>query len=228
MPKRLAQRVRMSEEVVRYFLDGLFEGRFRSGDRIDLDEIADELGVSRSPVREALVLLERDGIVATKYHRGVFVEQFDAQSVVDFFEVYGHLSALAVARLAIAHDPQLIAQLKRLLRDLRKVATDRPDGVEDLVREILQIQHVEGSPPYLRAQLRTFSGFVRAAVGRNRQRMIRGQADVINAIAAGDPDRAARCRYADFLATGHDVANELVRRGVFAPEESAGPAEVTA
>ena len=220
MPKRLAERTRISEEVVRYFLDALFEGKYRSGDRIDLDELAEELGVSRSPVREALVLLERDGIVATQYHRGVFVDQFDANWIVDFFEVYGHLSALAVARLANDRGPQVIARLRQSLRELRSIPDDRNDLVEVLVRDILKTEHEEGAPPYLRAQLRSFSGFVQAASGRNRQRMIRGQASVINAIAKGDAERAARARIEDFVATGEDVAAELVRRGVFdaAPE----------
>jgi DNA-binding GntR family transcriptional regulator len=58
-------------------------GDLRSGNRIDFDAVGAELGVSRLPVREALVILERDGLVSTVPHRGTFVEPFDAESITD-------------------------------------------------------------------------------------------------------------------------------------------------
>jgi DNA-binding GntR family transcriptional regulator len=104
-----------SAAVVDHILGRLFRGQLRSGDRIDHVELERALGVSRLPVREALVILERDGIVSTKYHRGVFVEPFDGQSILDDFEIMGLLSGLAVRRLAEHPDAETIATLRSLL-----------------------------------------------------------------------------------------------------------------
>src|SRR5947208_8315981 len=116
--RRLAP-VKTSALVIDHILDELYSGRLRSGDRIDLEQISDELGISRLPVREAILMLERDGILSTRYHRGVFVEPFDAESIMDDFEVIGLLSGIAVRRLAEKRDPQAIAELQDLLRALR-------------------------------------------------------------------------------------------------------------
>ena len=88
-------------------------------DRIDHDQLGESLGISRLPVREALVILERDGIVSMKYHRGVFVEPFDAESILDDFEIMGLLSGVAVRRLAARPAPETVAVLQGLLNDLR-------------------------------------------------------------------------------------------------------------
>lgn len=100
MAEQRLLRTKTSAAVVDHIIERLFKGELRSGDRIDHDELERALGISRLPVREALVILERDGIVSTKYHRGVFVEPFDGQSILDDFEIMGLLSGLAVRRLA--------------------------------------------------------------------------------------------------------------------------------
>ena len=57
--------------------------------RIDRNEIAHELGLSRVPIQEAVVQLEHDGVVSTQYHRGAYVERFDESVVREHHEIYG-------------------------------------------------------------------------------------------------------------------------------------------
>ena len=71
-------RSKTSDEVAERLLEMIFAGELQSGDRIDLDAVAEQLGVSRAPVREALLALERDGVIEMPYHRGAFVARFDA------------------------------------------------------------------------------------------------------------------------------------------------------
>ena len=199
------------------------------GDRVDIDEVSEVLGVSRSPVREALIILERDGVVASRYHRGVYVEPFDGESIVDDFEIYGILSGVAVARLARTGDPAVVAELQRILSELRATSPGEPDRISDLVQEILRVEHRASGSRRLRAELRTFSGFLpwvfRVAGGRTHDKIVREQARVIRAIAAGDDERAARYRTEDVKAAGRDVVDELIRRGVF--DERGQPAGVS-
>ena len=217
-PAQLLVRTKTSSAVVDYVLEELFAGRLRSGDRINLDEVGQVLDVSRIPVREALLILERDGIVSTRYHRGVYVEPFDAESILDDFEIIGLLSGVAVRRLAQKHDRETVAALRRLIDELRKTDPDDSDVVLRVVRAILTLEHRAGGSRRLRAELRAYTGFLPAALrirsGRSHQAIVNAHARVVRAIAAGDGEKAASYRLDDFRAAGRDIVHELQRRGV--------------
>jgi DNA-binding GntR family transcriptional regulator len=211
-------RTKTSAAVADYILEQIFEGHLKSGDRIDLEEVCRELDVSRLPVREAIVMLERDGIVSSRYHRGVFVEPFDAESVVDDFEIIGTLSGVAVRRLAEKQDREVIAALEGLIDDLRAVPPDDRERIVEIVRTILTTEHRAGGSRRLRAELRAFTGYLplvfRISTNRSHDETVDAHARVVQAIAAGDGDKAARYRLDDFRAAGQSVVEELERRGV--------------
>jgi DNA-binding GntR family transcriptional regulator len=217
MARRQPLGTKTSAAVVDYVLEQLFNGELKSGDRIDHDELGEALGVSRLPVREALVMLERDGIVSTRYHRGVFVEPFDAESILDDFEIMGLLSGLAVRRLAEKQDRQTIAVLKGLLDDLRATKPADRDHIFKLVSEIITIEHRVGGSRRLRAQLRGHAGFLPHAfqfIDRPHAATVRAHGHVLEAVVAGDGEKAAQYRLEDFRAAGRSVVQELRRRGV--------------
>jgi DNA-binding GntR family transcriptional regulator len=218
MGPRTLVRTKTSAAVVDYVIEELFEGRLQSGDRIDLEAICDVLGVSRIPVREAMVILERDGIVSTKYHRGVFVEPFDAQSILDDFEIIGLLSGVAVRHLAERPDRDVVATLQRLVGELRSMDPADQAGIFGIVQQILTLEHRAGGSRRLRAELRAYSGFLPRALtinsGRSLESTVRAHARVVRAIGAGDGDKAAQHRLDDFRDAGRRVVKELERRGV--------------
>jgi len=208
--------------VADYILEAIFTGHLKSGDRIDFDQIGQALDVSRIPVREALLILERDGIVSTRYHRGVYVEPFTAESVLDDFEILGLLSGIAVRRLAERPDPETIDRLRTLIDELR-AADDGSGEILPLVQEILTVEHRAGGSRRLRAELRAFTGFLPAAlgIGARRGRMATAEAhgQVVAAIVDGDGAKAAEYRIQDFRAAGQEVVRELERRGVLTDNE---------
>src|ERR1700741_1208929 len=102
MPKKYG--VKEKDLVVSHVVNLILTGKLRSGDRIDRNEIAHQLGLSRVPIQEAVVQLEHDGVLSTQYHRGAFVELFDESVVREHHEVYGILSGVASARAAA--DPE--------------------------------------------------------------------------------------------------------------------------
>jgi DNA-binding GntR family transcriptional regulator len=217
-PSQRLVRRKTSSAVVDHVLEELFAGRLRSGDRIDLDEIGRVLDVSRIPVREAVLILERDGIVSTRYHRGVYVEPFDAQSILDDFEILGHLSGIAVRQLAEKHDDETIAALQHLIDELREADPDDRDQIFGVVRDILVLEHRAGGSRRLRAELRAFTGFLpvtlRIRIRRDLDAVVTAHARVVRAVAAGDGEQAAQHRVDDFRAAGRDVVRELQRQGV--------------
>jgi DNA-binding GntR family transcriptional regulator len=216
-PRNLV-RTKTSAAVVDYVLEELFEGRLKSGDRIDLERVCNDLGVSRIPVREAMVMLERDGIVSTKYHRGVYVEPFGAESLLDDFEIMGLLSGVAVRHLAEKKNPEANAVLHHLVDELRSTDGDDHKRIFELVQQIMTLEHRAGGSRRLRAELRSFTGFLphalRINTGRSHENTVRAHARVLRAIEAGDGDRAARYRLEDLRDYGKGVVRELERRGV--------------
>jgi DNA-binding GntR family transcriptional regulator len=216
--RRRLVRTKTSAAVVAYVLEELFDGRLKSGDRIELDAVCAALGVSRIPVREAMVMLERDGIVSTKYHRGVYVEPFDAESIIDDFEIMGLLSGVAVRRLAEKQNPETVAALERLVDELRRSDPGDREHTFEMVRQIMTLEHRAGGSRRLRAELRSYAGFLpqafRIISGRSHDATVDAHALVLRAIVAGDGDSAARYRLEDFRDAGMRVVGELERRGV--------------
>src|SRR5881227_2727330 len=82
----------------------IFEGELRPGERVPQDDVAAILGISRIPVREALIALEREGWVTIELHRGAFINALDDQAVRDHYELFGLVYGFA-ARRALARTP---------------------------------------------------------------------------------------------------------------------------
>src|ERR1700746_1927991 len=150
MPKKYG--VKEKDQVVSHILNLVLTGKLRSGDRVDRNEIAVGLGVSRVPIQEALVQLEHNGIVSTRYHRGAFVERFDEATVLEHHELEGLLNGIASARAATNPTPRILAQLDALMRSLRspKEAPSRSEIAGESRRQINREHAGPRPPPTLR------------------------------------------------------------------------------
>jgi DNA-binding GntR family transcriptional regulator len=104
--------------VVETLRKSILSGGLRAGHRLNLDEIADELNVSRMPVREALKQLESEGLVTIYPHRGVAVSELNAEDVEEIFGIRIVLeqkaSELAIPRLGLADLAEMEALLDRM------------------------------------------------------------------------------------------------------------------
>ena len=90
-----------ADAVARFVRRLIFEGALTPGQRLPQDDIAEAVGVSRIPVREAIIALEREGWLQVERHRGAFVTVFDDQAVLDRFALHGRFYGFA-ARRALA------------------------------------------------------------------------------------------------------------------------------
>src|SRR6516165_435704 len=156
MAQPALKRAKVSRAVVEYVQREIFEGRLRPGDRVDVELISATLGVSPTPVREALLLLERDGVISSRVHRAAFVEHFDARTLRADFHVLGLLSGVAVARVAKNRDPSVIAELQQMLQELEATPPEADARRREVATEILRVEHRAGATPRLRAELRGF------------------------------------------------------------------------
>lgn len=117
MPKKYG--VKEKDLVVAHVVNQVLTGKLRSGDRLDRNEIAEELGLSRAPVQEAVLQLEHDGVLSARYHRGAYVEPFDESVVLEHHALYGVLNGMASARAAADPPAALLDRLGSLLESLR-------------------------------------------------------------------------------------------------------------
>lgn len=73
--------VSLREQVAEQIRDAIIEGRLRPNDHVVEGELTQQLGVSRTPIREALILLEREALIVSQPHRGRFVRVFTEDDV---------------------------------------------------------------------------------------------------------------------------------------------------
>ena len=156
MPKKYG--VKEKDQVVSHILNLVLTGKLRSGDRVDRNEIAHGLGVSRVPIQEALVQLEHDGIVSTRYHRGAFVERFDEATVLEHHELDGLLNGIASARAATNPTPRILGQLDALMRSLRNAKESR--AFAEIAAEYRRTVNDEYAGPRLHATIRASQNLI--------------------------------------------------------------------
>lgn len=112
----------LSEQVSKVIVEGLLNGRFRPGDRLVENDLAALLGVSRSPIREALTELAQSGVVDREPGRGCRIRQWAQSDLEELFAIRAILEGYA-ARLACAHyGPEVEASFTRIIADMKKAA----------------------------------------------------------------------------------------------------------
>lgn len=108
----------LREQVANAIRDAIIEGRFRPGDKIPEQELARELGVSRTPVREAIHILEQQGLVEIRPKFGTFIATLDWQGTYDGLNVRAVLEQLAARQAIERLDPTEWNELGAKLQEL--------------------------------------------------------------------------------------------------------------
>jgi DNA-binding GntR family transcriptional regulator len=130
--------------IVRGVLTDIFHGRYRAGDRLVTEVLANRFGVSHTPIREALIELHGIGFVDLLPNRGAVVRELTAQNVREICQVRRVLeceaargAARRVNRIAAAELAARIRQLAAAPADARAVeeAQEIDNALHDLVRE---------------------------------------------------------------------------------------------
>jgi DNA-binding GntR family transcriptional regulator len=104
-------------------------GELAPGERLFEDRLAEQLGVSRNPVREAIRALEGTGLVEVVPRRGAYVSQLDPDQLRQLLELRSVIEAYAAELAARHHDDSDVAELRRCLDEGRRASKDH-----DLVR----------------------------------------------------------------------------------------------
>ncbi|SDB43006.1 GntR family transcriptional regulator [Belnapia rosea] len=136
----------LADQAYDRFREGLRSGAFRPGQRVVEVELADWLGMSRTPVREAIRRLQAEGLIAHRPARGLCVAQYDHAEVDELYGMREALEATA-ARLAARHAGRPdIMLLQRLVEEEARIP---PEAVAEHNRRFHRALHQAAHNRYL-------------------------------------------------------------------------------
>jgi DNA-binding GntR family transcriptional regulator len=123
------ERSMLSDQVSRVITDGLLSGQFKPGDSLVENDLSEMLGVSRSPIREALVELQNAGLITKEPGRRAVIRRWSARDLEELFAIRALLEGYA-ARLATVRGKGLeFDPLREIVAAMRDAA-----AVEDFAR----------------------------------------------------------------------------------------------
>jgi DNA-binding GntR family transcriptional regulator len=180
--------------------DAIVEGRLRPGARIKEIPLAQELGFSRAPVRDALRLLERDGLVELVPNRGALVPPLRAVDILEVYALRASLGTLALHKLMLDSESldtgPLERELTRLVRagDRRRAreAADADLAYQQAIVTAAGLPRVSREFERLTWQVRMFLGALEIDVLDNLERVIAEVQALHEAILARDVHAAER------------------------------------
>ena len=105
----------LRELVCEHIRDAIINGVFAPGERLMEIQMADEMGVSRTPVREAIRKLEMEGFVVMIPRRGTYVSNMSIRDINDVYEIRISLDTLAAGLAAERISDEELEELQRLL-----------------------------------------------------------------------------------------------------------------
>ena len=112
------------------------DGRLEPGQRLKEEELARELGISRTPVREALLVLQAEGLVQSAPNRGATVRQYETEDLDDMYQLRALLEGYAARRAATRIASKELARLRKSCERFDRLRADE-EGLRDLVKENL-------------------------------------------------------------------------------------------
>lgn len=121
-----SQRPQLSDDAANHVRRLIMSGQLRPGDAVKAERIAEDLGISGTPVREALQALKVEGFLKLLPRRGFTVAPLSGKDVMDAFEASGLLAGELAARATIRATDQDLAELEALHHEIL-AATHRKD-----------------------------------------------------------------------------------------------------
>jgi DNA-binding GntR family transcriptional regulator len=114
----------------------ILSGRVKPGERLGERELARRINVSRTPLREALGRLARDGLAINRPGLGYFACEFDARLIEELYEFRVSLEVTASRAAASRIGPKGVAELRELLRQLAAFERKKKPTVDELREEV--------------------------------------------------------------------------------------------
>lgn len=123
--RRLPKRLLLHQEVGQYIKEAILSGELKPGERIVETRLAQDLGVSQAPVREAIRELEFSGLIEQKPYMGTFVKKIELQDIRQFYEIRSALEKVGAECACDAMSDEQCEELGHILFAMEESARDR-------------------------------------------------------------------------------------------------------
>lgn len=219
---------RLGDRTYEAIREAILSGAFRPGAKLTVDHLVARLGVSRTPVKEALIRLEREGLVRIVPRHGAFVVRLTAADAADLYDLREVVEGLAARRAAERMDAAALSELDSLLEQSR-ACLGEPNYARYSHLDVAfhsAIAKASGSPPIqqvlesLRSQTRLLMATSVTLAGR-LERSYAEHREIVEALRTGNAERAEQVARAHIRAVRDAVLEYL--RGADGPTASAFP-----
>ena len=193
MPEPLLIRRRARDDVRDLVRTMIREGDLPGGARLDEVQLSQRIGVSRTPLREALIAIEAEGLVRSSPNRGFIVVRADAELVREIYPIKGALESAALrlgADEARARVPELRAINDKLAAETSKAKMHKLDSqFHDVLLAGCKNERLMAMVDTYRAEARRVDGAHKRGMA-DQHGSCRDHAGVLDALEAGDFDQA--------------------------------------
>lgn len=136
----------LSQQVYRMLKHMILVGELKTGEKLNQDELASRLGVSRTPLLSAFSKLEKEMLVETLPRRGAFVRKYELRELVDIYEIRVRLEPLGAAKAAHNGSEEEKAHLMTLCREFESLAGTHAPRLKELDYEYhMHIMQMSGN-----------------------------------------------------------------------------------
>lgn len=216
VPPRRRPRHQLSDEVAELLRERVLTGRMRAGRHLHLERLAEEIGVSVTPVREALLTLRGEGFVELEPRRGFTVLPLRRQDVADANELHASLGGELTARSATRIDVAQLASLESVQADLEHATRFGIGDAAELDRRfhdaIYEVAAAEKLTWFLRLAGRYLPPGLAAGTGPAELTGVQHR-EILRALRNRDPEQARRAMHEHLARTGRLLLENLDRQG---------------
>ncbi len=187
----------LRETVCETLREAIRNGTLEPGERLMEVQLAEELGISRTPVREAIRKLEQEGYVIMMPRRGTYVSSVSVSDIKEIFEIRSALESLSTGLAARRIEPDELEKLRALLaeieghiqnRDMDKIV-ETDIKFHGLLYRVSRNERLVAIIGNLKEQLARFRTLSMSYPGRLQETLEEHRA-MVEAIAAGDVEAA--------------------------------------
>ena len=191
------------DQVVEEVRKAIITGTLTPGQMVSAPQIAAQLGVSRTPVRDAILQLQREGLVAIIARRGVLILEPTVADLEDLFQFREPLEGAAAALAAERADTDILGALEFAFEQHAEAVSNhdleehmaRDEEFHELIAQASRNRRIGEALLSVRGQLRVYTRTLSAQPGAMDGAVVEAHRAILEAIRAGDRDRArARAR----------------------------------
>lgn len=220
-------RPQLSEDVASFVRKRIFQGSYAAGQYVRLDQLAAELGISVTPVREALFALRAEGLVAQQPRRGFVVLPLTRRDLADVANVQAHVGGELAARAAINITHDQLRALTEIQEQLEKAyALDDDEQTVRLNHDFHRAINLAADSPKLAQLMSQITRYAPESVFPTIEhwpdQAVKDHQRVLAALMKRDATLARAAMSEHLAASAIPLIDHLIERGVVAQSAPSG------